>query len=746
MTLPLRLQSIYNYNQRSYKMVLMLVLIDELKGNPRQQVSFQTIKSRFLSFFQKREALKQKVDPIPKYLHKQRWNDVTLQDINGIIQTPVDALQSQAVIQYDKSADTIQFQPDIVEQLTPEIFVELREKTLSELNNYFTRLSNDFSLRAAFIRFMELYTTARNEAFKGHPIGQLMRQEIPGQLQKLPFMYEKLKVQGSVGQGNWAKNPWLAILDTRITTTTQNGEYIVYLFSEDLKTVYLTLAQGVTVPIREMGRTRAYQYLQEKADAIRRQLSLTGMKQDDQIYLSSEGLGRDYQVSTIAYYRYDLDRMPDDQQLLADLENVVINYKKYVESKLNEEDEQIIENDVDELPQPASFPIITDEEVKPTIEHIKAYIAQRGFTYPEHLIENFYLSLKTKPFVILAGVSGTGKTKLVELFAEALGATKHNQRYTLIPVRPDWSDPSDLIGYTDLSGKFRPGKLTEIVEIASRPERQQESFFICLDEMNLARVEHYFSDLLSLLETQKWDEGKIRTQHLLSEQIFTSEEDKEKYARLHVPDNVYLIGTVNMDETTHPFSKKVLDRANTIEFNYINLNQFPDHGADEDVGFVTVHHQFLRSDYLQLVHAYEQYEDLIKATTEKLVEVNRILESIHAHVGFRIRDAVCFYMIYNDRFQLMSEDEAFDLQLLQKILPRIQGSHLAVKKVLLQLLQLCLNENFSMNDMLDDASELYSRWDVGETPPDAKYPRSARKLAFMLRRYDEDGFTSYWLS
>lgn len=400
----------------------------------------------------------------------------------------------------------------------------------------------------------------------------------------------------------------------------------------------------------------------------------------------------------------------------------------------------------DELPQPASFPIITDEEVKPTIEHIKAYIAQRGFTYPEHLIENFYLSLKTKPFVILAGVSGTGKTKLVELFAEALGATKHNQRYTLIPVRPDWSDPSDLIGYTDLSGKFRPGKLTEIVEIASRPERQQESFFICLDEMNLARVEHYFSDLLSLLETQKWDEGKIRTQHLLSEQIFTSEEDKEKYARLHVPDNVYLIGTVNMDETTHPFSKKVLDRANTIEFNYINLNQFPDHGADEDVGFVTVHHQFLRSDYLQLVHAYEQYEDLIKATTEKLVEVNRILESIHAHVGFRIRDAVCFYMIYNDRFQLMSEDEAFDLQLLQKILPRIQGSHLAVKKVLLQLLQFCLNENFSMNDMLDDASELYSRWDVGETPPDAKYPRSARKLAFMLRRYDEDGFTSYWLS
>src|SRR5690606_12603750 len=110
--------------------------------------------------------------------------------------------------------------------------------------------------------------------------------------------------------------------------------------------------------------------------------------------------------------------------------------------------------------------------VSEQLVHIKKNINQCGFHYPNGLIENLYLSLKTKPFVILAGVSGTGKTKLVKLFAEALGATADNRQFTLIPVRPDWSDPSDLIGYKDLSGVFRPGRLAEVLADSSRPENQ----------------------------------------------------------------------------------------------------------------------------------------------------------------------------------------------------------------------------------------------------------------------------------
>jgi energy-coupling factor transporter ATP-binding protein EcfA2 len=402
-----------------------------------------------------------------------------------------------------------------------------------------------------------------------------------------------------------------------------------------------------------------------------------------------------------------------------------------------------------------------DDKISILLNKIKSYIQQKGFFFPNHLIENFYLSLKTKPFVILAGISGTGKTRLVKLFAEAVGATKENKQYTLIPVRPDWSDPSDLVGYKDLAGKFRPGPLTDVLVEARIPENLNKPYFICLDEMNLARVEHYFSDLLSVLETQEWVEKKIKTQDIISSSSLDTTEDQIKYSNLSIPENVFLIGTVNMDETTYPFSKKVLDRANTIEFNNIDLNQFPDLAeheltgdSDEINGAVSEHqnnHFLLRSDYLQLIDAYEMHKDLVVRTTERLVEINALLEDAHANVGFRVRDAICFYMIYNERFKLMSEEEAFDHQLMQKILPRIQGSNSSVRRVLLELMKVTLGNNsgvtLNMKELMDNvASELYSKWERGKTPPNSKYPKSARKLAFMLRRLDEDGFTSYWLS
>lgn len=208
-----------------------------------------------------------------------------------------------------------------------------------------------------------------------------------------------------------------------------------------------------------------------------------------------------------------------------------------------------------------------------------------------------------------------------------------------------------------------------------------------------------------------------------------------------------------MDETTHPFSKKVLDRANTLEFNYINLQQYPDMSEQEETDpadLAELNHLFLRSDYLQLVDAYDANKELVVRTTERLVKINALLEDVHAHVGFRVRDAICFYMIYNERYKLMSEEEAFDWQLLQKILPRIQGSHSSVRRVLLNLMKEALGTRSGVTvdfpAFMDDAIPLYMRWAAGQTPPTAKHPQSARKLAFMLRRLEEDGFTSYWLS
>src|SRR5690606_32390668 len=137
------------------------------------------------------------------------------------------------------------------------------------------------------------------------------------------------------------------------------------------------------------------------------------------------------------------------------------------------------------------------------IDHIHSYIKSKGFCFSRDEIINLFLSLKAKPFVILSGILGTGKSKIVQLFAESIGATEDNGQFKLIPVRPDWSDGADLIGYEDIKGDFKIGPLTKVLMEANLPENLNKPYFILLDEMNLARVEYYFSDILSVMESRK---------------------------------------------------------------------------------------------------------------------------------------------------------------------------------------------------------------------------------------------------
>ncbi|MBB6637614.1 MrcB family domain-containing protein [Cohnella thailandensis] len=734
MALSKELATIFRVKQKSYKMVLVLAMIKQSRLQNIKRLSLNKVAELFIKYYTEASAHGLQIDVPPAAL-ASNWNRVTLAQAKIVMKTPIDALSS--IIECNQ--DEISFKPHIWAMLDDTTLIELEQYALTELEDYNNQLAaSSFSLKDALSHILNQYQQAKAESFSNHELGTYVRRAIPDNIKVLPFLNENYRVQGSVGQGNWATIPWIAILDKRITETTQHGEYIVYLFAEDMNSVYLTFNQGVTKPTKELGRKEGYRYLERKVEEMRSQLPLKGMRKDSEIELTSSGLGKDYQVSTVAYIRYDRDHIPADEQLLSDLQNMVENYRLYVENGLynTSAPEQ---REVEEKTR-------VTLSVSERIAAIQSFIKNKGFSFPNKLLENFYLSLKTKPFVILAGVSGTGKTKLIKLFAEALGATSSNGQFTLIPVRPDWSDPSDLLGYKDLSGVFRPGRLTEVLVGASQPSNQQKPYFICLDEMNLARVEHYFSDLLSIIETQEWRDDRIVTNsffHLNSLQG----EDQLRYGNLHLPDNVYLIGTVNMDETTHPFSKKVLDRANTIEFNYINLEQYPDLD-NSDTGAVVVQapNEFMRSDYLQLVDLYKDEPELIKRATEKLVKVNEILEKIHSHVGFRIRDAICFYLAYNQRFELLTEDEAFDLQLLQKILPRVQGSNLSVKRVLLELMGVALDRTIAADNYLDDSTELYQEAISQKAGASAKYPNSARKIAYMLRRLEEDGFTSYWLS
>ncbi len=370
---------------------------------------------------------------------------------------------------------------------------------------------------------------------------------------------------------------------------------------------------------------------------------------------------------------------------------------------------------------------------KQKIEAIKNYIAAKGFNYEGKLIENFYLSLKSKPFVILAGTSGTGKTRLVKLFAEAIGA-----KMKLVPVRPDWSDSSDLFGHTNLSGKFQPGAIIDFIKQAEWDK--ETPYFLCLDEMNLARVEYYLSDFLSIIETRdRKDNGDIETDPMVDVDYYKDNDAASKYGRVFIPDNLYIIGTVNMDETTFPFSKKVLDRANTIEFSFVNLMAKPAVATINIPQPLKENNTFLKTEYLYLQDCDDS--DVVDAVCFDLEELNAVLLKANLHVGYRVRDEISFYMMNNKNADLLSKEAAFDNEIMQKILPRIQGSSRAIKDVLSEMFIKCAGDYTGLAGATD-FEQMSAYIDSEKT---CKYPNSAKKIAFMMRRYEEDGFTSYWL-
>lgn len=370
---------------------------------------------------------------------------------------------------------------------------------------------------------------------------------------------------------------------------------------------------------------------------------------------------------------------------------------------------------------------------KEQIELIKSFIEYKGFTYDSKLIENFYLSLKSKPFVILAGTSGTGKTRLVRLFAEAISA-----KYKLVSVRPDWSDSSDLFGHIDLNGKYNPGEILKFMADAQKAENADIPYILCLDEMNLARVEYYLSDFLSIIETRDVKDGIITSDPLINEEKYGADTSALKeYGILRFPANFYLVGTVNMDETTFPFSKKVLDRANTIEFNYVDLSYV--YNDVDEVQPLIIQNDFLRTEYLYLSQCEDV--DYIEKISDELQKINEILKESNAHIGYRVRNEIIFYMLNNKNSQLLSDDEALDNEIMQKILPRIQGSSLSVKDMLCKLF-VHLAGDFDSNPQNNDVSvKMENKLDADGS----KFPKSAEKIAFMVRRFEEDGFTSYWL-
>src|SRR5579884_2449006 len=265
-------------------------------------------------------------------------------------------------------------------------------------------------------------------------------------------------------------------------------------------------------------------------------------------------------------------------------------------------------------------PDVSEASEEALLAFLEQSIAAQGFTYPPLAVRDYYISLQTKPFVLLSGLSGTGKTRLTALFAETLTGTADS--YRLLPVRPDWADPTPLLGYVNLlaaggEGRFVSTPFLEFLRRASRPENAYRAFFLCLDEMNLARVEHYFAEILSAMETPE------RMLLLPNGQT------------LRLPANLFITGTLNLDEATHSLSRKVLDRANTISFQEVALEANP--GVEKESVPETLPPAVRQALFLQArvmtvaaarakLRQTSRRRDLTQAVVSRLAEANALLE------------------------------------------------------------------------------------------------------------------------
>lgn len=325
----------------------------------------------------------------------------------------------------------------------------------------------------------------------------------------------------------------------------------------------------------------------------------------------------------------------------------------------------------------------------------------------EEVMKNYIEALKTKPFLLLAGISGTGKSQKVKELAymtcpeKGLDSTPTTPgNYCLIEVKPNWHDSSELLGYySNLTGMYHVTDFLRFVyKAANKPDYP---FFVCLDEMNLAPVEQYFAEYLSVLETRTVVNGKIESAMLLTKESFEGYDLNKEYAPedrkvveyiqkngLTLPENLFIIGTVNMDDTTHQFSRKVIDRAFTIEMNGGELAAM---FSDENNNALKYREtpillEVFKPKYVKAAEALEdsKVKDYAKAIKDNvpaiLTDFNDILADTPFRVSYRVQNELILYVA---NMILASADSSIKIEsiikqaslviLLEKVLPRVQG-------------------------------------------------------------------------
>lgn len=491
---------------------------------------------------------------------------------------------------------------------------------------------------------------------------------------------EGLKVKISFGKGNPARVPWIALLaDGQLIS---NGIYPFYLFYKNQQK--LVLAFGVS-------ETLSPEIPWQRAGA-----ETIGS------YFKKQGWGKPARYGGSLVFRVyplaDLDKL----QIEADLKEMLGIYR-------------------------ATLPNGSAAET-PRFDYLAFHqkASEGGLQIDPDLVLRFMAALIAKPFVILTGLSGAGKTRLALAFAQWLCETE--DQVCLVPVGADWTNREPLLGFPNA---LEPGQYVKpesgVVDLLISAEaNSRKPYFLILDEMNLSHVERYFADFLSAMESGE----PIRLHNGAAGEI---------PARVLVPANFFIVGTVNIDETTYMFSPKVLDRASVIEFSisreemqaFLNAEGRPRAGnpaaagADWAEAFVEMARNRLPES------PFREY------LSAELLALFEILKPAGAEFGYRsAAEILRFAAVISRLGSNWPAQKVMDAALMQKLLPKIYGSRRKLEPVLKALGRRCLANPDLLDDYLAGRKELPGTQAV-------HYPTALEKIRRIYRNLIDHGFASY---
>ena len=540
--------------------------------------------------------------------------------------------------------------------------------------------------------------------------GEILRSAIPNKLKEV-FSTNDYRIKGSIGTGRVSKCPWVAIMNKKETESTQSGIYLVFLFSKDLKTVYLSLAQGVTdLKITEITSRR---------DELRGKLQ---MESDLLRHFNEQQIDGDaYKACAIYSNEWKYNDNDYCERLLAAFSNA---YEKYMTIK---EGKTVIETPKEPIKKEKGSN--ADFSIREIIKLIK----QTGLVYSDNLIKRFAFSLMSKRFLILSGLAGSGKTQLALAFASALVKNREKQM-CVVSVGADWTNREPLLGFPNAlqPGKYvkpESGVLDLLIE-ANKPENADKPFFLILDEMNMSYVERYFADFLSAMESKEaislWNPDEVKGKN---------DEVDRVPQKVALPKNLFIIGTINVDETTYMFSPKVLDRANVIEFKIAEkeMAEFLKDMKEIDRESINGKAADMGADFVEKACRKNLEKD--EKAIETLQSFFNELKGVNAEFGYRsateIFRFICQAKSNDDAAPKLTDAEILDAAIVQKLLPKLHGSRKKLEPVLGRLWKLCFTGS---GKDLNIAQEHVEK---------AQFKESADKIRRMYESATANGFTSF---